>query len=111
MKDQLAENAQEEITEFLKDPKEEDQIPLIARLMQHSHNEYSAIMQQQVQWKDEEIARLKAKLGLIQNHVEFLMNGPYMPNTDYVRSALFPSDELVESYQKGEVHFPWSGDS
>lgn len=101
----MAENAEQEIIEYLQDPTPEGQIPLMVQLMQHSHNETNAILNQQIQWKDEEIQRLKFELSLIRRHIMSLFKGPYMPMPDLVLDALFPNDELLEAFQEGRIRF------
>lgn len=101
----MAENAEQEIVEFLKDPREDEAIPLMVRLMQHSHNETNAIMNQLRESDQREIKNLRSELALIRKHIESLYAGPYMPMPDLVLGALYPNEELVESFQSGNLRF------
>lgn len=71
--------------------------PLVAQVMQASMNRTQSMTEMVMEDYKHTIARLEAKLWLIQENVHDLCTRAYVPNPARIIDALYPSDELIDA--------------
>ncbi len=49
-----------------------------------------------------QLAEVRAREAAVQDRILDLVSGPWMPNPNAIKVALFPSAEVVNQYRKGE---------
>lgn len=71
--------------------------PLVAQVMWASMGHTQSMTEMVMQDYKNTVARLEAKLWLIQENVHDLCTRGYVPNPAQIIDALYPTDELIDA--------------
>lgn len=71
--------------------------PLIASLMEASMAQTHAVTDSLIDSLTHRAKRAEAQLQIVREVVTALLDGPWMPTPDAIRSALWPSRETVDA--------------
>lgn len=74
--------------------------PLVAAVVTQMFTDSAAVNSRVIDNLERTVADLEAELYAIRTDVQRLLDGPYMPNPDLIRSAVFvPSAKLIDEYK------------
>jgi hypothetical protein len=76
--------------------------PLVADLMTSMLTDTQRTTERVIDNLTTNLATEKARVAAIRVAVLYLLDGPWMPNPEAIRRALYPSAELVASCREGD---------